>query len=154
MVYDAADGASWATCHAPRREDFCASVLRFRGDGLLHRYANIQLHPGGLPQSENSGFRFQPGYRLLKIKEIQTHSIPVLVKLQFTRARNQMRPRRSLSKRSLGETRHVAPTRCRAHAHPPSDSRDVLEWSLSGGVPETDGVGLKAGHQFACPSAR
>ena len=30
---------------------------------------------------------------------------------------------------------------------------DSLALSQSGGVPEPDGVGLKAGHQFACPSA-
>ncbi|MFH4189413.1 hypothetical protein WAJ24_23880 [Acinetobacter baumannii] len=41
-----------------------------------------------------------------------------------------------------------------ARVHPPSDSRGALEWFPNGGVPETDGVGLKAGHQFACPSAR
>ncbi len=39
-------------------------------------------------------------------------------------------------------------------AHPLSGSRDALELFPNGGVPETDGVGLKAGHQFACPSAR
>ncbi len=40
-----------------------------------------------------------------------------------------------------------------ARVHPPSDSRGALEWFPNGGVPETDGVGLKAGHQFACPAA-
>ncbi len=81
---------------------FCTlfSRRRWTSSSILYQFLI-----GGLPQS-GIDFRFRLCYRLFKIKEIQTHNYSV-VKLQFT-CSEPMRPRRSLSKRSLGETRHVA----------------------------------------------
>ena len=65
-------------------EDFTCQFYAFFTQ-TMHFFIdiNIQFLILTANRSQRIDFRFQLCNRLFKIKEIQTHSIPVLVKLQF-----------------------------------------------------------------------
>ncbi|CNU54349.1 Uncharacterised protein [Salmonella enterica subsp. enterica serovar Bovismorbificans] len=65
-------------------EDFARQFYAFFAQAMdFFIDINIQFLILAAYRSQRIDFRFQLCYRLFKIKEIQTHSIPVLVKLQF-----------------------------------------------------------------------
>lgn len=64
-------------------EDFARQFYAFSRRRWTSSSILISSFSSAAYRSQRIDFRFQLCYRLFKIKEIQTHSIPVLVKLQF-----------------------------------------------------------------------
>ncbi len=125
--------ASWATCHAPDRRRFCARQFYAFSRRRWTSSILSSSHHGGLPPVRKIDYRFSSLLSAVQIKGNSDSWYSVLVKLQF-HLLEPMRPRESFGSVSSEGTPRCAKTRPRAY-HPPSDGRDVLEWSPSGGVP-------------------